>query len=111
MVKFELGTVIARRELSLTQGGQVVVEIGTPQLDSEIGHFCPYKISGLGKMRISQGAGLDSVHALQMALLKIGIDTYAFNKKNDGAVTWDAGEHDGDVGFPLPQNILDIMKD
>ena len=73
MKSYNLGAVIATRELTRVDGGKVVVEIGSPQQEPDSSRFfCPYRITGMGKTRLSHAdSGINSVAALQFVLLKI----------------------------------------
>jgi hypothetical protein len=107
----KLGIVIASRELEAGGNKKITIKIGKPrrEVDHE-SYFCPYQILGIGYDKLRRAAGgLDSIQAIQLAFQKIGIDLYILNKANNGALNWDGGEH-GDLGFPLPDNILDILR-
>jgi Domain of unknown function (DUF6968) len=102
----KLGTVIAKRELLFGNGEKVVVRIGKPQLlEGEAFYICPYRIFGLGSsnLRFAPG-GLDSVHALQLAFQKIGIELRVLVEAHGGTLWWEGGA-DGDIGFPLWEEI------
>jgi hypothetical protein len=65
---------------------------------------------GLGHDEVRKApGGLDSIHALQLALEKVGIDLHVLNEAHGGAIRWD-GDADGDLGFPLRENIEAILK-
>jgi len=107
MKQFQLGVVIATRELSRTDGGTVLIEIGCPQSDTDLGWFVPYRITGIGDSRISRGASsVDAIYALQMTLMKIGIDLIGINKYNPGILTCELENW----GFPVPRDIIDSMS-
>ncbi len=109
MADYKLGTVIAIRELN-REGMKVIVKIGKPQrMPDHSSYFCAYQILGIGHDRLRRAAGIDAVQALQLVLQKIGIDLYALNKANGGALNWEAGEH-GDLGFPLSDDLLNILR-
>jgi hypothetical protein len=110
MTQKGIGTVIARRDLSVSDGQKVIVEIGKPYTDSDGATFCPYRIKGLGKPRLGRAGGVDTIHALQMAFQKIGIDIFVMNNGLDRPISWDAGET-GDIGFPFPTEIQEILND
>jgi hypothetical protein len=110
MDEFELGAIIGERRLSLPDGQMVTIVMGTPQKNVDhYSYFCPYKIIGFGDERLSRAAGADAIHSLQSALQKIGIDLYVLNLAHNGTLRWEAGE-EGDLGFPLPDNLLKILK-
>jgi hypothetical protein len=102
---------IANRQLSLGFGKKVTVRIGEPRRSSDgRSYFCQYQIAGLGhdELRSAPG-GLDSVHAIQLALEKIGIDLHVLNDAHGGAMRWD-GDSNGNLGFPLRDEIATILK-
>lgn len=104
-----IGTVIARRDLALSGGGKVVVEIGKPRkFRGSPDYFCPFRIRGLGKKVImSMAGGVDAIQALELAFLRIGIALYIAPEAKSGKLSWGAGQVKGDLGFPL----LDIAAD
>jgi hypothetical protein len=103
----KLGTVIAKRELiSARHQKKIVVRIGKPKLlEGESFYTCPYRILGIGnnRLRFASG-GLDSVHALQLALEKIGIELHVLNTAYGGSLRWEGGA-EGDVGFPVSEGV------
>jgi len=111
MQSFKLGTKIGRRQLSLSDGGKITVRVGKPQRSPERrSYFCPYQIVGLGHDHVRRApGGLDSIHALQFALEKVGIDLHVLNEAHGGAIRWD-GDTDGDLGFPPREKIKEILK-
>jgi hypothetical protein len=111
MQSFKLGRTIARRQLSLSDGRKITVRVGTPQRSPDRrSYFCPYQIVGLGHDHVRRASGgLDSIHALQFALEKVGIDLHVLNEAYNGAIRWD-GDTDGDLGFPLREKIKEILK-
>lgn len=96
----EFGQPIAFRELiSAEHGGAVLVEIGAPravhrtvQPGIEVDEWlCPWRITGLSdEPRVAVGAGLDSMQALQAALILSAADLEGF----DHTVTWHGGNPD-----------------
>lgn len=107
----KLGVIIARRDLSLAPDKQITVRIGEPQRSADrSSYFCTYEIVGLGDDRPRRApGGIDSVHALQLVLEKIGIELHVLNEANSGAIHWN-GELHGDLGFPLRKAIRDILN-
>jgi hypothetical protein len=110
MKTYKLGTVIASRELSFAEGGTVVVRIGKPQYEkARSWYFCPYQMIGIGNDAVRRAAGgIDSIHAVQLVLEKIGIDLFTLNASYQGALRWEGGE-EGDLGFPLREEITKIL--
>lgn len=118
MEKYVLGTVIAERELSLPGGKTFTVRIGMPQAHDadECFFFCPYEIvslrheiAGLRNPTVRRSGGIDSAQAIQSAFVLIGIELHELNRFYRNTLRWEGGEA-GDFGFPLPQNILDILE-
>ena len=102
----KLGTIVAKRELLFGNGKKVIVRIGKPRLlEGETFYICPYRILGLGtnKLRFAPG-GLDSVHALQLAFEKIGMELRVLGEACGGTLRWEGGA-DGDIGFPLSEEV------
>ena len=106
-----INSVVATRVLDLRgTEKKVTIKVGKPRQteDGPIYH-CLYQILGIGdnKVRRSPG-GLDSIHALQLAFQKVGVDLYVMNDSYNGALVWEGG--DDDLGFPLPENLSSILK-
>lgn len=111
MNAIEIGTVIARRVLSLAPNGEVVVVIGKPRPFPGGGDFfCPFKVEGLGSQRITRAGGVDAVQALELALRMVGTVLYTSQEYKDGRLTWEGGEN-GSLGFPVAANIRDILPE
>ncbi len=97
-----IGTVIAKRVLTLSGGGKVMVELGKPRRfrGGPPDYYCPVRIRGLGDDYISCAAGVDAVQALQLALHCIGSLLYSSEEWKVGKLSWDAAPAKGDLGFP-----------
>jgi len=101
-----LGHIIATRILVFEEKGgserTVNVRIGRPQMFSEPhdDYFVPYQIVGIGSGKVRYGAGVDSVQALQLMMRMIGADLEALNREYGGAIKWEAGQNEHDLGFP-----------
>lgn len=100
---------VAERELSCLFEGRtegVVVSLGCPREDD--GHFvCEYEISFLGKSETYKIAGLDGIHALQLAVFMIGSTLLALPGTSDW--TWNGEPY---TGFPtsLDQPIIGLRR-
>ncbi|MBM9502133.1 hypothetical protein JWG44_17890 [Leptospira sp. 201903071] len=111
--KFKLGTVIAKRELDLSQGKtkqKVIVKIGKPKPseDKKMDWYCPFQIQGLGLDEIKVSFGIDSIQALQLAMEMIGsILRLHYQRINPGKLTWLNEEN---LGFPLPETPEMFLK-
>jgi hypothetical protein len=106
MEVYSLGQIIGERTLTCSGGQEVQVLIGAPQLSETLGHFCPYKIVGIGRDdKVRVAGGVDNIHALQMVFQKIGIDLYVIDKD----MSW-ADFDKGNTGFPIDRDFLDILE-
>ena len=106
---------ICQRNISLEGGRQVIVRVGAP-ITNEDGEYlygescyCLYQISGIGTEIIRKAWGVDGFQAIQMALLRIGSDLYASDEARSGKLSWDAGNVPGDLGFPVPERLVDLL--
>ena len=86
---------IATRHLARTDtGATVTVQLGRPRR-RRTGEFeSPYRVRGLGRVKISQALGEDSVQALQLAFEAVRLEL----ERHAAILTW-YGEH-GETGFP-----------
>jgi hypothetical protein len=111
MLKLEsVGDVIASREFTLDGTKKVTVLIGTPQCKpAPVDWVCPYQTVGIGSGRVRCGYGGDAVQALVLALQMVGAELYTCPEYEAGRLTWDWGRVKGDLGFPVPDNIRDVL--
>ncbi|HLY06056.1 MAG TPA: hypothetical protein VKR31_09935 [Rhizomicrobium sp.] len=106
----DLGEVIAMRELTLDGNRKVEVRIGKPQRSPHRDEwFCPQQISGIRSGRVKHMTGGDSVQALVLTLSMVGAELYCSEEYEAGRLTWDWGAVKGDLGFPVPENIRDVL--
>jgi len=104
-----VGEVIATRTLTLDGTTEAKVLIGKPQPFLEgPSWYCRYQISNVGFDRVWYAGGEDEVQALMLALSMIGAELYCSDEYRAGRLSWDAGR-DGDLGFPVPENIRDVL--
>ena len=86
---------IATRHLARTDtGGAVIVQLGRPRR-RRTGEFeCPYRVRGLGRVKLGRALGEDGVQALQLAFeaVRLELDPHA------GTLTWYGAA--GETGFP-----------
>lgn len=103
-------TIIATRELILSDGKEVSVIIGKPEKfpDSD-DYYCPYQVIGIGKGNVRYAGGIDSVQALLLTLNMIGADLYTSKEAKAGILSWKGGAK-GDLGFPLPEVLRDLKE-
>ena len=100
MTKKARALVIAERVLHRADGGpDVIVQLFLPETDG-LGHRCNYEIEGVGGTFRRFATGADSIHAIQMALAKIGIELTLHAKYKDIAFVF--GDT-ADSGFPKPE--------
>jgi hypothetical protein len=109
------GGFICERRLSLGGGGQVIVRIGAPTTDhgqpSMAGDncFCAYQIIGVGDEKIRKTWGVDSCQAVYLVLMAVGVALYSSDEARTAMLTWEAGSVPGDLGFPVPEGLRDIV--
>jgi hypothetical protein len=104
-----LGTPIASRRLTFSDGRTITVRIGKPRkFPDGTDYYCPYKIAGIGDERIRYAGGVDAVQALQLTLARIGSDLYTSDEAKSRALRWEGGSIEGDLGFPVPNVIADL---
>lgn len=53
--------------------------------------------------------GVDALQALQLTLKKIGTDLYTSNEYKIGALSWVGKSNSGDLGFPVPDVLKDLL--
>src|SRR4051794_4554438 len=100
MSKKARAVVIADRVLRRADGGpDIIVRLFLPERDG-LGYRCNYEIEGVGETFRRYATGADSIHAIQMALAKIGIDLNLHAKYKDIALVF--GDT-ADSGFPKPE--------
>jgi hypothetical protein len=107
----ELGEIIARRELSLSGGGHVLIEIGIP-FEVKFEHpeyWCPYRITGIGSGRVRRTVGIDAVQALMLALQIIGSDLYACEEYKTGRLRWVTNDWSRSLGLPVFESCRDLL--
>ena len=101
-----LGEIIATRTLHLVDehGHQrpVSVFIGKPEPDEDSGYKCCYQVIGIGSQETKLARGIDSIQALQSAMILAGASLHGLNLQVGGKLSWN-GHSPGDLGFPLVQ--------
>lgn len=102
MARYELGEIIATRELALRDGTPVVVNIGKPRPfpdDPDPSYFCPYQITGLQARCDGHVGGVDAVQALELTLKLMGVLLAASEEGKRGDIRWLDGSAEN-YGFP-----------
>jgi len=108
-----VGQVIAIRELTSNSGKKITVTIGIPEMFPDGGddYYCPYQIIGIGNERVRYAGGIDSVQSLELAFKMIGTDLYTSAEAQAGELNWAGGSKKGDLGFPVPDVMSDLLPD
>lgn len=110
MILSTLGTIIATRTLTLADTNDVTVTIGKPEkFPDGDDYYCPYQIIGIGSGKVKYAAGVDAVQALSLTLKKVGTDLYTSDECKAGTLQWEAGQKKGDLGFPVPEALRDLV--
>lgn len=103
-----VGQALGTRELDISDGRKVSIVIGVPQQDDG-DYFCPYQITGIGDVRIGYAMGIDALQALQLTLKKIGTELYTSDEAQTGMLSWEGENARGDLGFPVPDVLKDLL--
>ncbi len=105
-----IGTLIATRELLLSDAKKITVKIGKPKkFPDGKDYYCPYQIKGLGDGQVRYAGGVDAIQAFQLTLTKIGTVLYTSDEAKAGQLKWNAGQTKGDFGFPVPDVLRDLL--
>jgi hypothetical protein len=99
-----LGEIIATRRLYFLDEGNikrtVSVFLGMPQQSPDsTGYHCPFQLIGIGSQQTQLARGVDSIQALQSALMLIAASLNHLNNEIGGKLAWQSGCK-GDLGFP-----------
>lgn len=89
--------VIAERRLSLKIDGEereIRITLGRPYQESDQAYFCPFRIAGIGEEQTKRAGGIDSIQAMQLALVMIG----ALLSSQSKNLKWDGEPY---TGFPV----------
>jgi len=107
----DVGQILGTRTLNLGESQTVIVTLGAPQKypESEDDYFCAYQIVGIGDGRVRYAIGIDALQALFLTLKKIGADLYTTPEAKSGALSWVGQAVKGDLGFPVPDAIKDLL--
>jgi hypothetical protein len=111
MMKLDnVGDIVASRELMLDGKQMVQVLIGKPErLPDHDDWYCPNQIVGIGSGKVKSAVGVDSVQALVLSLQMVGAQLYCSAEYEAGRLSLECGVVKGDLGFPVPENIRDIL--
>jgi len=97
--------VIAERYLSLSMNGeerQIRIALGRPYQEPDHAYFCPFKIIGLEAERARRAGGVDSIQAIQLALVMIGAELSRYSEllkwNGESSMGFPASIHDPAIG-------------
>jgi hypothetical protein len=104
-VEYQLGEVIATRELSIKQSDQskrtVIVKLGKPiRFPESNDYYAPFQITGIGNETVLCAGGIDAFQAIHEVMRVIGAQLMALQDTAKMRFTW-IGDESGGVGFPL----------
>lgn len=98
--------IIATRRLYFFDEGNnkrtVSVFIGKPQQSPDsTGYRCPIQVIGIGSQLAQSARGVDSIRALQSALILLAESLNHLNNQIGGKLAWEDGcQGEGELGFP-----------
>ena len=98
-----IGEIIATRKLYFIDASDtrrtVSVFVGLPEESSDPpGYHCPFQVIGIGTQETHLAQGLDSIHALQSAMILIAAHLNQLNDQIGGKLSWEGGPL-GKLGF------------
>lgn len=98
-----IGEIIATRKLYFVDESNikrtVSVFVGKPlESPNSPGYHCSFQVIGIGTQETHVAQGLDSIHALQSALIMIAAHLNQLNDEIGGILSWEGGPH-GELGF------------
>ena len=98
-----IGEIIATRKLHFIDDSNtkrtVSVFLGKPEEVSDSpGYHCPFQVLGIGTQETHLAQGLDSIHALQSAMILIAAHLNQLNDEIGGKLSWEGGLQ-GELGF------------
>jgi hypothetical protein len=98
-----VGEIIATRRLYFQGEGDikrtVSVFLGMPQQSPDsTGYHCPFQVIGIGNQQTQSARGVDSIQALQSALVLIAGSLNHLNNQIGGKLAWEDGSK-GELGF------------
>ena len=98
-----IGEIIATRRLYFIDESNtrrtVSVFVGKPEESSDPpGYHCPFQVLGIGTQETHLAQGLDSIHALQSAMILIAAHLTQLNDEIGGRLSWEGGPQE-ELGF------------
>ena len=98
-----IGEIIATRKLYFIDESDakrtVSVFVGLPEESSDPpGYHCRFQVIGIGTQETHLAQGLDSIHALQSAMILIAAHLNQLNDEIGGKLSWEGGPQ-GELGF------------
>lgn len=94
MRAYPLGEVIAEQEFQLVRPdgttASVVTRLGRPAPDPQSPRdwMCTYRITGIGRERVKAAFGVDSMHALSLALHVAPVELVALAEAEGATLRW-----------------------
>ena len=98
-----IGEIIGTRKLYFIDDSNtrrtVSVFVGKPEESADPpGYNCPFQVLGIGTQETHLAQGLDSIHALQSAMILIAAHLNQLNDELGGKLSWEGGPQ-GELGF------------
>jgi len=98
-----IGEIIATRRLYFLDEGNskrtVSVFVGQPhESPDSLGSHCPFQIIGIGTQETYVAQGLDSIHALQSAMIMLAAHLNQLKDELGIKLSWEGGP-EGELGF------------
>ncbi len=84
----------------------ISIRIHAPEKD-RVDWICRFQIEWPNETADRWGSGVDAVQALLQAFQMIGAEIYTSNLHASGQLSW--FEQGGGYGFPVPNNIRDLL--
>jgi hypothetical protein len=99
-----VGEIIATRRFYFLDEGNskrtVSVLLGMPQQSSDSrAYHCSFQVIGIGSQQTQLAQGVDSIEALQSALILIAASLNHLDNQIGGRLAWEGGCK-GELGFP-----------
>jgi hypothetical protein len=108
-------TSICTRTLHTCNGHTIIVQIGAPYQEMNQGtdlrtdSCCSFRIEGIGSGNVRRVWGIDGFQAIQLAMMAVGAELYSSDEARAGELRWEAGNVPGDLGFPVPPGLVDLV--
>ncbi len=106
---------ICTRTIHGSSGRTILVQISAPyeemneETDSCSDSCCNFRIQGIGSGKVRRVWGIDGFQAIQLAMMAVGAELYSSEEARAGELRWEAGNVRGDLGFPVPPRLVDLV--